>query len=118
MGDSDAHCNQGLECLQRTGDEPVPGCAGNGITAYDYCYNPACKAGGWCDGGFVAEAGAATSLACEEFCGSQWNGKWFAYNGVGYCMCYSGDCNTLTGNSTYTVCPVNPTFTDTTNTTT
>ena len=38
--DNDADCGAGLQCMQRGGDEPVLGCTGAGLTAYDYCYNP------------------------------------------------------------------------------
>ncbi|CAJ1965923.1 unnamed protein product [Cylindrotheca closterium] len=38
--DSDTDCAQGLTCFQRTRDEAVPGCTGNGATGLDYCHNP------------------------------------------------------------------------------
>jgi len=37
--DNDDECQDGLICMQRSGDEPVPGCSG-GTTGWDYCYNP------------------------------------------------------------------------------
>lgn len=35
--DNDGHCAGSLKCFDRTRDEPVPGCTGNGHTGYDYC---------------------------------------------------------------------------------
>eukprot|EP00986_Skeletonema_menzelii_P005451 scaffold1984_cov144-Skeletonema_menzelii.AAC.4 len=35
--DSDANCQTGLVCEQRTGDEPIPGCVGVAATGEDYC---------------------------------------------------------------------------------
>jgi hypothetical protein len=39
--DSDYECANGLKCLQRLNTEPIPGCAGLGISGKDYCYDPA-----------------------------------------------------------------------------
>jgi beta-lactamase superfamily II metal-dependent hydrolase len=39
--DSDCDGTKGLECYERTGTEPVPGCAGRGISGKDYCYTAA-----------------------------------------------------------------------------
>jgi hypothetical protein len=38
--DSDAECAPGLKCMQRTGDEAVPGCSGPGNPGEDYCIDP------------------------------------------------------------------------------
>ena len=38
--DGDSQCAPGLKCFQRDGLEPVPGCSGTGLTAYDYCVYP------------------------------------------------------------------------------
>ena len=38
--DSDAECEPGLVCMQRSGDEAVPGCIGTRTFGEDYCYNP------------------------------------------------------------------------------
>ena len=35
--DSDADCQAGLKCFQRTGAEQVPGCYGSGTSGWDYC---------------------------------------------------------------------------------
>jgi hypothetical protein len=35
--DSDWDCEWGLTCLQRSGDEPVRGCTGTGLSTEDYC---------------------------------------------------------------------------------
>mmetsp|Transcript_37708 Transcript_37708/g.91757 ORF Transcript_37708/g.91757 Transcript_37708/m.91757 type:complete len:656 (-) Transcript_37708:53-2020(-) len=35
--DDDSECGEGLRCFQRSGDEPVPGCDGPGISGVDYC---------------------------------------------------------------------------------
>ena len=37
--DEDTDCAQGLQCFQRDGREPVPGCSGRGVPGWDYCYN-------------------------------------------------------------------------------
>ena len=37
---SDAQCADGLKCYFRSGDQPVPGCAGTGTTSLDYCVDP------------------------------------------------------------------------------
>jgi hypothetical protein len=29
-----------LECFEREGEEPVPGCRGSGAHNWDYCYKP------------------------------------------------------------------------------
>jgi hypothetical protein len=46
VGDCDhnGHCRGGLLCMQRYADEKVPGCAGSGKRAYDFCYDPMDKA--------------------------------------------------------------------------
>ena len=36
--DGSSHCGPGLECFQREGLEPVPGCTGTGVSGKDYCY--------------------------------------------------------------------------------
>ena len=38
--DDDDDCTLGLLCLQRLGDEVVPGCDGPGVSGQDYCYDP------------------------------------------------------------------------------
>ena len=38
--DSDKQCAEGLKCFQRDGYESIPGCAGRGKKAWDYCYSP------------------------------------------------------------------------------
>ena len=38
--DNDNDCDTGLECFQRDGTTPVPGCAGEGRRNRDYCYDP------------------------------------------------------------------------------
>jgi hypothetical protein len=38
--DSDSECQPGLVCMQRSGDEAVPGCIGTRTFGEDYCYNP------------------------------------------------------------------------------
>ena len=38
--DNDNECAPGLKCYQRSGVEPVPGCAGAGYSGNDYCYDP------------------------------------------------------------------------------
>ena len=38
--DKDSQCAGNLKCFQRDGLEPVPGCAGGGTRAWDYCYDP------------------------------------------------------------------------------
>lgn len=39
--DADAQCAAGLKCFERSSNEAVPGCAGNGGAAdWDYCYDP------------------------------------------------------------------------------
>jgi hypothetical protein len=38
--DTDAECQSGLVCFQRTADEAVPGCTGTARTGIDFCYNP------------------------------------------------------------------------------
>ena len=35
--DNDDECGEGLICMQRSGDEPVPGCVGSPGTGTDYC---------------------------------------------------------------------------------
>jgi len=37
--DSDKDCASGLECKQRDADEEVPGCFGEGVPEWDYCWN-------------------------------------------------------------------------------
>lgn len=36
--DTDAHCGEGLKCLQRNGGESIPGCSGSAKSGWDYCY--------------------------------------------------------------------------------
>jgi hypothetical protein len=41
--DNDNECEGNLLCFERqgvTGDSPVPGCEGVGVTDKDYCYDP------------------------------------------------------------------------------
>ena len=38
--DTDAECGPGLVCMQRSGDEAVPGCTGESTFGEDYCYDP------------------------------------------------------------------------------
>ena len=38
--DNNSECAPGLVCLQRDGNEPVPGCIGIRTWEEDYCYNP------------------------------------------------------------------------------
>jgi hypothetical protein len=38
--DSDADCDTGLVCFQRSGTQGVPGCEGTGDSGDDYCYEP------------------------------------------------------------------------------
>ena len=38
--DNDGQCAAGLQCFQRTGTEPIPGCLGSGDNKWDYCYYP------------------------------------------------------------------------------
>jgi len=38
--DKDSECRTGLKCFQRSGFTAVPGCAGQGVSNYDYCYDP------------------------------------------------------------------------------
>jgi hypothetical protein len=37
--DTDADCKGALACFHRNGLEPITGCAGQGQTSYDYCYD-------------------------------------------------------------------------------
>merc|ERR1712048_1236123 len=37
--DEDFECAGGLNCFQRDGHEPIPGCSGRGIRGFDYCYS-------------------------------------------------------------------------------
>ena len=37
--DSDSQCRGDLQCFQRDGTDPVPGCTGVGDNTYDYCYS-------------------------------------------------------------------------------
>ena len=41
--DSDAECQPGLVCMQRHGDEPIPGCTGYAGFAIDFCVIPSNK---------------------------------------------------------------------------
>ena len=38
-GDCDLNdnCAEGLQCYERTGDEPIPGCSGTPRNSFDYC---------------------------------------------------------------------------------
>ena len=36
--DNDGQCEAGLKCFQRNDYTKIPGCKGNGISGYDYCY--------------------------------------------------------------------------------
>jgi hypothetical protein len=38
---SDTECSPGLSCLVRNGTEAIPGCVGDGVASFGYCYNPA-----------------------------------------------------------------------------
>jgi hypothetical protein len=38
--DHDSDCKEGLQCFQRYGLDPVPGCTGVGSSGYDYCFVP------------------------------------------------------------------------------
>jgi hypothetical protein len=38
--DSDSDCAGGLKCMQRNGNQPVPGCVGSGFVGEDFCYDP------------------------------------------------------------------------------
>ena len=38
--DTSSDCAAGLRCKQRDGVEQVPGCRGEGISGWDYCYDP------------------------------------------------------------------------------
>jgi hypothetical protein len=38
--DNDAQCEGNLKCMQRNGNEPVPGCSGTARSTRDYCYDP------------------------------------------------------------------------------
>lgn len=38
---SDDECEGNLVCMQRSGDEPIPGCGGSPREAADYCILPA-----------------------------------------------------------------------------
>ena len=38
--DTSSDCAVGLRCFQRNGVEAVPGCRGEGISGWDYCYDP------------------------------------------------------------------------------
>jgi hypothetical protein len=38
--DNNGHCKAGLVCHHRNGFEPIPGCAGRGVAAFDYCVEP------------------------------------------------------------------------------
>jgi len=35
--DNDGHCENGLFCMQRDGNEPIPGCSGSAVFDKDYC---------------------------------------------------------------------------------
>ena len=37
---TDLDCNLGLQCFDRAGTEPVPGCTGTGAHGVGYCFNP------------------------------------------------------------------------------
>ena len=39
--DEDSDCAGALKCFQRDGRQAVPGCAGRGVSDFDYCYDPA-----------------------------------------------------------------------------
>jgi hypothetical protein len=38
--DNNGHCKAGLVCHHRNGFEPIPGCSGRGVAAFDYCVEP------------------------------------------------------------------------------
>jgi hypothetical protein len=38
--DGDSECQGDLQCFQRSGLTPVPGCTGDGSDSKDYCYDP------------------------------------------------------------------------------
>jgi len=38
--DNDGQCAAGLRCFQRDGQETIPGCTGNGVSGWDYCFDP------------------------------------------------------------------------------
>jgi len=38
--DYDSDCDAGLECFERDGITNVPGCSGDGLGGYDYCFAP------------------------------------------------------------------------------
>ena len=35
--DHDGHCDDGLFCMSRDGNEPIPGCTGSAENSWDYC---------------------------------------------------------------------------------
>lgn len=37
---TDDDCGLGLVCFERDDETPVPGCVGDGVWGFDYCYRP------------------------------------------------------------------------------
>ena len=64
-GDCDNHsdCAGDLECFQRTGLTPVPGCSGSGISDHDYCISPELR-----DFGDTPPASKLPLRLCEGDC--------------------------------------------------
>lgn len=98
----------------------------NPSTNYCMCYNGACaswvsngkfntcptgkascRTGGYCSMGFTSGAGASGKSACNQLCA---NVTWFSFNTqTRYCMCYRGDCTSLTPHYTFETCLVTAT---------
>jgi hypothetical protein len=61
--DNDSDCAFGLNCFERNGLTPVPGCSGNGKSNYDYCIYPELK-----DFGITPPASQLPLQLCEGDC--------------------------------------------------
>ena len=77
--DTDANCEAGLVCFQRSASEPVPGCSGDGSANWDYCVhsllvdvggNPTQPLGA-CEGDCDTDAECEGSLTCFQRTGSE-----------------------------------------------
>jgi len=83
--DSDADCQDGLECARRDDYERVQGCLGTGEKDQDYCVDPAARIGsdtltligegieglGTCEGDCDSDSDCAGSLRCYDRTGSE-----------------------------------------------
>jgi len=94
--DSDSECEAGLVCFQRDGFETIPGCSGNGISAYDYCVDPVLvtigvdPSGilGLCRGDCDTDSDCEGSLKCFQRNGSETIPGCIGSGQNGYDYCY------------------------------